>query len=68
MNRLDGKVAIISGAARGIGAETARLMVEAGARIIIGDILDERGSGNRSRQPAARNGRVARQPKPIRDR
>jgi 3(or 17)beta-hydroxysteroid dehydrogenase len=43
MNRLDGKTALISGAARGIGAETARLMVEAGARVVLGDVLDERG-------------------------
>ncbi len=43
MNRLDGKVAFLSGAARGIGGSTARLMAQAGARIAIGDVLEERG-------------------------
>jgi 3(or 17)beta-hydroxysteroid dehydrogenase len=41
MNRLDGKVALISGAARGIGAETARLMAAAGPKVGLGDVLDE---------------------------
>ena len=44
MSRLDGKVALISGAARGIGAETARAMVEVGAKVVLGDVRDELGA------------------------
>ncbi|MGI9423255.1 MAG: SDR family NAD(P)-dependent oxidoreductase [Hyphomicrobiaceae bacterium] len=43
MNRLDGKVALISGGARGIGGQTARRMAEAGASVIVGDVLEDRG-------------------------
>ncbi|MFY0612407.1 MAG: glucose 1-dehydrogenase [Hyphomicrobiaceae bacterium] len=43
MNRLDGKVALLSGAARGIGGQTARRMVEAGAKVVIGDVLEDAG-------------------------
>ena len=45
MNRLDGKVAFISGAAIGIGAAAAAMMARAGAKIVLGDILDEEGEG-----------------------
>ncbi len=41
MNRLDGKVALVTGAARGIGAETARQMAKAGASVVLGDVLEE---------------------------
>src|SRR5215510_14728122 len=43
MNRLDGQVTFPSGAARGIGGATAKLMASVGAKVAIGDILDERG-------------------------
>jgi NAD(P)-dependent dehydrogenase (short-subunit alcohol dehydrogenase family) len=43
MNRLDGKIALVSGAALGIGAATARLMAQVGAKVVIGDIQEEAG-------------------------
>jgi len=41
--RLDGKVVIITGAARGQGAAEARLFAQEGARLVLGDILDVEG-------------------------
>ena len=43
MGRLDGKVAVISGGARGQGATEARLFAQEGARVVFGDVLDEAG-------------------------
>ena len=41
--RLEGKVAIISGASGGMGAEEARLFAREGASVVIADIIDEDG-------------------------
>ncbi|MER7107332.1 SDR family NAD(P)-dependent oxidoreductase [Streptomyces sp. NPDC000229] len=44
MGKLDGRVVLITGAARGQGEQEARLFVAEGARVVLGDVLDEPGS------------------------
>ncbi|WP_256988017.1 SDR family NAD(P)-dependent oxidoreductase [Streptomyces sp. BR123] len=41
--RLHGRVVLITGAARGQGEQEARLFAAEGARVLLGDVLDERG-------------------------
>lgn len=42
--RLQGKVALITGGARGMGAAHARAMVAEGARVVVADVLDDEGT------------------------
>ena len=44
MGKLDGKVALISGGARGQGAAEAKTFAMEGAKVVFGDILDEAGA------------------------
>ena len=44
MARFDGKVILISGGARGQGAAEARLLVQQGAKVVIGDVLESEGN------------------------
>ena len=43
MARLDGKVALVSGGSKGQGEAEAKLFAREGARVVLGDILDEEG-------------------------
>ena len=43
MARFDNKVVLVSGGARGQGAAEARLLVAQGAKVVIGDVLDNQG-------------------------
>jgi 3alpha(or 20beta)-hydroxysteroid dehydrogenase len=54
VGRLDGKVALITGAARGQGEAEARLFVEEGAAVVLADVLDDAG-----REVAASLGQLA---------
>ena len=44
MGKLDGKVAVITGGASGIGDATVRLFVAEGCRVVIADVQDDRGA------------------------
>jgi NAD(P)-dependent dehydrogenase (short-subunit alcohol dehydrogenase family) len=45
MDRLKGRVALISGGARGQGAAEARLFVAEGAKVVVGDVLEDQAAG-----------------------
>ena len=48
MERFEGRTAIVSGGARGLGASHVRALVAEGARVVVGDVLDEDGAAYRA--------------------
>ena len=63
MGRLDGRIAVITGAGRGIGAEIAKLMAREGAKVVVNDLggnTDGTGTGKIADDVVARNPRSRR--------
>jgi NAD(P)-dependent dehydrogenase (short-subunit alcohol dehydrogenase family) len=56
--RLAGKVALISGGARGMGAAEARMFAREGAQVVLGDVLDDEGRAVEA-EIAAKGGQAA---------
>lgn len=44
MNRVDGKIAIVTGGARGLGAASAKRLAEGGAQVVVTDLREELGA------------------------
>ena len=65
MGRLDGKVALISGAARGQGEAEARLFAREGASVVLGDVRGELGE-QVAREIAAAGGTAVFEPLDVR--
>lgn len=57
--RLDGKVALVSGAARGLGAEIVEALLQAGASVMLTDVLAALGKEKALELANAHNGRAA---------
>ena len=55
--RVEGKVALVSGGARGIGAATAKLLAREGAAVVLADVLEEEGKATEA-EISERGGRA----------
>ena len=44
MHGISGKVAVVTGAGQGIGASTAMLFAREGAKVVVSDVLDDKGA------------------------